>query len=467
MVSAFSAKPPQSATASFIAFSPGTRGFSGRIPPLPRKSGMIRQVLFHSFFLLYQVILTALLPAAALIARLRCRDGEDLRRMRSRYFCANLFRAAPSGGKTARRVILVHAVSLGEAQVAHKVAAGLMEGMDLEVLVTVSTRAGYDYLARQHLEGMHCLYLPVDWLPYHLALFSRWRISRLVVVEHDIWPGMLLAARLLKVPAILVNGHFSARSIRAYRRAAFFPACLLGLFERLDLQQETVRDALMKLGVPSARLRVTGSLKLLGASPVAYDPEISRHALTFGSCHSAEFDIIVEAVAALRARDPGRDIFLVPRHPHRAKGLHEKLLLRGIDAGYTDDWRRETSTPERVLVVAQFGVLRTLYCQSAAAVVCGSLVEGLGGHNLLEPYQCGAVGLYGTGIHAQADLDRFLQGCGISMQIHDVPSLLETLDALLRDPPRQARIIDDFNRCIKAQQVQISTYFLEMRQWCS
>ena len=98
-----------------------------------------------------------------------------------------------------------------------------------------------------------------------LALGEQ-RLARgvLALVELELWPNWVRAARDAGAAVCVVNGRLSARSHRGYRRAR---ALLRPTFRSLSVvaaQGQEYADRFLDLGMPASRVRVTGSIKFDG-----------------------------------------------------------------------------------------------------------------------------------------------------------------------------------------------------------
>eukprot|EP01136_Pigoraptor_vietnamica_P018333 Opistho-1_new@64674 len=89
-------------------------------------------------------------------------------------------------------------------------------------------------------------------------------------------------------------------------------------------------------------------------------------------------------------------------------------------------------TKERVILIDKMGVLSSFYQIADLAIVGGSFVPGIGGHNIFEPIQCGAPVVFGPYMHTQQEfVDLILQAqAGVQIQRH---TLHDCLFELLQD----------------------------------
>jgi 3-deoxy-D-manno-octulosonic-acid transferase len=140
-----------------------------------------------------------------------------------------------------------------------------------------------------------------------------------------------------------------------------------------------------------------GNLKQAG-EPLPADPaELASLQTRLGdrlvwlaaSTHPGEDEIALEAHRLVRAERPDALLIIAPRHPVRGSAIES--LAR--DQGFAVLRRSAGAAPERgaeVYVADTLGELGLWYRLAAASLVGGSLIEGTGGHNPLEPALLGA-----------------------------------------------------------------------------
>src|SRR5581483_4264568 len=167
-----------------------------------------------------------------------------------------------------RKVIWVHAVSVGEVVAASR----LIEELDVRlaqsdgqrardawrVMISTTTRTG-QALARQRFGGQRVFYFPLD-LGWAVRSWLRaLKPHLLVLVETEFWPRMLAECRRRRIPVAVVNARISDRSWPRYRRLAWMWRRLLGGLAVVLAQSELDAERLTALG--AAHVRVGGNLK--------------------------------------------------------------------------------------------------------------------------------------------------------------------------------------------------------------
>lgn len=421
----------------------------------------ISGLCFGLFMVVYQLTLLLVMPFLLFKGLKGAENPDERKRALERFLAFSVFKC-PRPEKEARQTILIHAVSLGEAKVAWELAKRL-DGDKYRICVTVTTLSGFQYLQGVLPDTRDVVYLPIDFLPYMFGLLSRLNVRKLYVVEHDLWPGLLVCAHALGIRSFLINGHFSTSSLKVYKKISFISAFMLDFLDELHLQHEHELAALLDIGVRPEKMSVTGSLKLLTASDAVRSHLPDRFDVCFGSCHDVEYPYLVSVVAAIAQARPASKVLLVPRHPDNAGQLVQALQKEGIEALFTKDIGAAVNSTCDVVVLSQFGILMDAYSQSLIGVVCGSFEPPLKGHNLLEPLQCGAVSLHGPRIEAQHDMAIFMRSHGLEGEGLIGEALLRRILFYLDNPAARVSVVEKYPAAITARKKKMEDYFTSLR----
>ena len=109
-----------------------------------------------------------------------------------------------------QRVIWLHAVSVGEANLAVQLVERLQAADSESVyVVSTTTTTGMGVLQRRLQEGVSAVYYPIDWLPFVKRAFKALNPAAVVLVEAEIWPNLFWEAETRSVPMTLVNARLS------------------------------------------------------------------------------------------------------------------------------------------------------------------------------------------------------------------------------------------------------------------
>jgi len=387
-------------------------------------------------YLVYNLLVSlaapGLLAASAASGGLRGRWRERL----------GLVPAPPAGG---RARIWMHAVSFGEVQVAATLMAAMnRRSSDLRFFLTTGTPAGLLAARETVSPDVPIAALPLDAYGGPARALRRVAPDLLVVIETEIWPNLLKAARHLGVKTMLANGRISADSYRLYRRFRFLFREALDRFDLMAMNHAVYRDRIVSLGADPRRVVVTGSAKydaLLDrvdpARAEQYRQELglapNRRILVAGSTRSGEEAVILEVFQRLKRDFPDLALVLAPRHVERAGGLVSLIQGKGLSVRRRSARGRPAPDGVDVILVDVMGELFFLYGLGEAAFCGGSLVP-LGGQNPLEPAAWAKPVLYGPHMNNFPEALGLLEESGAGMVVEDDWALYRRLAVLLKDP---------------------------------
>ena len=249
------------------------------------------------------------------------------------------FRAAVAG----RRVVWLHAVSVGEVNVCVQLIRALEPRLPgVTLLVSTTTSTGMGELRKKLPEHVLKMYYPIDRRGGVRRALDLVRPEAVILVEAEIWPNFLWELADRKVPLFLVNARLSERSFRGYRRCGFLFRNLFAEFSGVGAQNEIDAGRLRELGFRSEVVRVVGNLKFdaalgdgrrgLDARALLTQVGVAEDALVVvgGSTHAGEEALLAEQCGRLRARFPNLFLVAVPRHFERARAVAEELSARGV-----------------------------------------------------------------------------------------------------------------------------------------
>ena len=272
----------------------------GRAPgyPLPQGECLLPR-------LVYTVLFYLLMPLVILRLLWRARRAPAYARRWGERF--GLGPTLP----TDRKVIWVHAVSVGETLAALPLIRALQQDYpDARLVVTTMTPTGSERVRAAFGDSVHHVYAPYD-LPGAVARFLRRTHPELVVImETELWPNTLLGCARRGIPVVLANARLSARSAAGYRRVAPLVRQMLADLSTVAAQTSDDGQRFVELGLSPERLVVTGNIKFdldIDAARRHRAAELSRQwrgetgrpVWLAASTHRGEDAILLDAVASV------------------------------------------------------------------------------------------------------------------------------------------------------------------------
>ena len=366
--------------------------------------------------LAYRVAASAAGPFAPAILRWRARRGkEDPLRLGERL-------GRPGVARGEGPLVWLHGASVGEGLSLLPLAAhirALRPG--LAILITTGTRASAELIGQRLPDGVVHQFSPIDTPAAANRFLSHWRPSLGVFVESELWPNLIAASDASGIRLALVSAKISHTSWRNWRRV---PGAARGVLRSFDLI--LARDAEARARVESLGGQVEGlwDAKLAAPARGAEEPDLTGHRrqarnlrlIVAVSTHPGEEALVARAFAASVKDIPNARLVIVPRHPDRGPEVEGVVRAEGLTTA-----RRSLGgdlTCAQAFVADTMGELGLWYRLATLAIVGGSLIPGVGGHNPLEPARLGCPFVSGAHVEfwpiyrdlVEADATRLVAG---------------------------------------------------------
>ncbi len=395
-------------------------------------------MLLFLYNFLWTLSLIIVLPLLSLSGNLRLTErlGLDL----------------PANSSRKKRV-WIHALSVGEVISAIPLVRALKARYpSRSVVFTVKTSQGMEVAVKELGNIVDALVpMPVDLWWSNSRIFHFVCPSVLILVEGDIWPGLLSHLKKRNVKVLLVNGRISPRTSRAYRRFSFFVRPMLDKIEMFLMQSAVDRERLIKAGVSPEKVENTGNIKF---DRVWRPMEIEERdhwvrllnmrpedtVWVAGSTHEGEEELILETYKRLKGYFPRLFLIIAPRRIERAGDIYNMSVGMGLDAVTRSSLAvSEEGRPHDVVLLDTIGELERIYGLAHISFVGGSMVP-VGGHNLLEPASFGCPVLFGEYTHNFMLMSQWLSESGGGLRITDREDLFLKMKTLLSDRELSARM---------------------------
>ena len=338
----------------------------------------------------------------------------------------------------------VHALSVGEVLSAVPLVAHLKAAFpEKNIVLSVTTRSGMA-LAREKFSGrVACIMtLPLDAWWSTRRVINCVRPSVFILVETDLWPGLLGFLKQKGVKSFLVNGRISPRTLKSYKKA---PAVVRRMFAPLEyclMQTDLDRDRLLQLGMDREKVLTTGNIKfdreMFTMGPhekgqwletFGFEPEMQLWVA--GSTHKGEEAVLLGVFHDLKQKFPLLRLIIAPRDVGRSHEISSMVRNQGMAVALRTMVLKKND-PCDVLVLDTVGELGYVYGVGSAAFVGGSLIP-FGGHNLLEPADVGIPVLFGPHTHNFESMSESILKIGGGIRVQDGAELYDAMERLLSD----------------------------------
>jgi 3-deoxy-D-manno-octulosonic-acid transferase len=307
-----------------------------------------------------------------------------------------------------RADLWIQAASSGESYLAWSILKKLHPHKPVTVIVTSNTRQGLDIIDRaiaditpnQRGVSACSAYFPFDKPSIMETAVKTIHPRIMVLLESEIWPGLLAALKKHGCRTVIVNGRITARSLTRYLICPSFWR-LIGPDKILAISKSDAKRFATIFGKKYVEVMSNIKFDNIGDITHGIDTEKSLGKivragtpfLVLGSTRQEEEPEVEKIILNIHHRCPDTVIGLFPRHMHRI--TYWKEVLNRIAIPWMLRSQIETPVPEGTVILWDiFGELSSAYELSKGAFVGGTLGP-LGGQNFLEPLTCGIVPVIG------------------------------------------------------------------------
>ena len=293
--------------------------------------------------------------------------------------------------------IWMHAVSVGEVQVAGQLMRALRE-IDPSVRFVFSTTSstGWKTAEKEVSQRDVLIYNPIDFPCLVRKAFDLIRPKAIILTETEIWPNFIREAKRRDIPLFLANGRISDRSAPRYKALRCFFGEIFRCFSKTYIQSELDADRLVAAGADRAKMEVTGSFKF---DVARRRPEKEAELRTWigegrvllgGSTWPGEDEVLLRILPELPAEVK---LVIAPRHFEKADAVEANIAKAGYRCIRRSRGESVKDVPQSgdskcVYLADTTGELMGLFGIASAAFVGKSLCAH-GSQNMIEPCLCG------------------------------------------------------------------------------
>lgn len=335
--------------------------------------------------------------------------------------------------------IWIHAASVGESGVAvslEKIVERIAPERD--ILLSATTRTGLRRLLK--MQGPNCSVcaLPADFPLFVSIAMSRVKPSAIIIVETELWPNLLLAAKRRAIPVILVNGRISETTLTWARRFPKSFKKVASCVEYFLMKSENDAGNLEETGVSRDSIEVFGNLKSAGIPKEVILAKVERKPMIVaGSIRPKEFGELLAAFDVVKGKYPGALFVAAPRHLNVVAKLTNALEEHELDFVLRSSG--EPPGEADVYILNTMGELLSFYAACDVAFVGGTLAD-YGGHNPLEPAYFGKPVLFGPYQSANSEAFDALISASGGRTVNNAEELANVIIQLLDDENKRNKM---------------------------
>ena len=334
--------------------------------------------------------------------------------------------------------VYIHAVSVGEVLLALKLIARWREERPGEHFMLVPTTATGMAVAREKAPGdVRVIYAPLDFGWLIRRVMTRFSPRVVVLIESELWAGLLTQCEALGIPVVVANARLSPRSEKRLMKVRGLMGPILSTLDAVGVPEPEDVERWVSVGVRREVLKVTGNLKFdpNGAILPQKRPEFQEMLAAFEgerpiamaiSTFAKEEEWLAEAFLAAGALP-----VIVPRHAERRDEVRAAVAKR---TGRSVVLRSQFEKPESgaVFIIDSTGELRD-WTAHADIVVVGKSFFAKGGQNPAEAIQAGVPVVTGPHMANFEPLVTELKKVGGLTMVQTQEELIAALTKLLKN----------------------------------
>ncbi len=357
--------------------------------------------------------------------------------------------------------VWVHAVSLGELRSAVPLIRALLDRGE-RIVTTLFTPAGRREAERVFAADITAGRMRVVWVPLETSwafagFFRAYRPRYGLVMEIEIWPRMVFAARAAGVPLLMCNAQYPSRALardsKGWRLRQAVMRGFAGALVKSDLQARRFAS----VGVRN--IAVTGELRFdqpvppaqvaAGLAARAWIGASERRVITIASAVEGEDATYLQAIRALRADHAAKALPMplfvyVPRRPERFDDVAQHLVAEGFSVLRRSvvwpsldpmGWGPKPACPD-IFLGDSLGEMYA-YLAMADQVIVGGGFTAKGAHNISEALVLGKPVLTGPQTWTIEYPFAEAEAAGVALSVPDADGLAQALIGGFAPAPSQ------------------------------
>lgn len=395
--------------------------------------------------LAYRIFTTLLYPFLFIFVYYRkIFNKEDPIRYKEKILVSH-FRVSKKKGS---KLIWFHAASIGELKSIVPIINKInVNHKNLRFLITTTTLSSGNFakIELKEIDNAEHRYFPLD-VPFLIRKFlCQWKPDKIFLVDSEIWPNLILAAKNLDIPIALINARLTLKSFKRWIVFRDTAKYIFKIFSLCLCSNAESKNFLEKLG--SRKVYYKGNIKLIEKIGKNDDFKDNRNYLSdkrfwvAASTHKNEEEFCLKTHMELKKKFKDLITVIAPRHIERSKKIKyisEKLKLNTQILNENENIQKNNE----ILIVNYFGALNKYFKHAKSVFIGKSLDKGLknvSGQNPIEATKLQCKIYHGPYVYNFQDIYKILEDNNISTKI-ETP--LELSKHLTKDLESSIKIID-------------------------
>ena len=329
---------------------------------------------------LYRVLTTLLYPFLfTFIFYRKIIKKEDPKRYKEKILVSH-FKVAK---KEKSKLIWFHAASIGEFKSIIPIIKKLsINNKNFKFLVTTSTLSSGN-LAKIQLKKINNTfhrYFPFDVNFIIKKFLYLWKPDKIFLVDSEIWPNLILAAKDYKIPIALINARLTSKSFDRWMTFPNTARNIFGIFSLCLCSNIETKKNLKKLNIKKVYYK--GNIKLFGETDKTkisnvYKKNLLNKKFWFAaSTHKNEDEFCLKTHLEVKKKFNDIVTIIAPRHIDRAKEIKSLSKKYNLSAQILNKDGNILKNNE-IIIINYFGALNSFFKYAKSVFIGKSMLKSL------------------------------------------------------------------------------------------
>ena len=344
--------------------------------------------------------------------------------------------------KDETKLIWFHAASIGEFKSIVPIIEELIKIDNIEILITTTTLSSGNLAEKicKNFDKIHHRFFPLDINFLIERFFKEWRPDRIILVDSEIWPNLILTAKRNKIPLALINARLTKKTFSRWMR---FPNTAKKIFNIFDLclaSNNETKDYLKKLDTKNVYFN--GNIKLISKIDEKKIKNLNANFLSSrrfwlaASTHKGEELFSLKVHKKIKEKYADILTIIAPRHIDRSKEIYDLSNNLNLKTQLLNEGER-ISDEKEIIIINSFNILENYFKYAKSVFIGKSLLKELksdSGQNPIDAAKLRCRVYHGPYVYNFEEIYEILKKNNIARKIEAIEDLSSNLIKDLESP---------------------------------
>jgi len=390
-------------------------------------------------FLAYKILTSLLYPFLLILIFIRKYFNKEHHiRYKEKVFFSNF----NVDRKDETKLIWFHAASIGEFKSIVPIIEELIKIENIEILITTTTLSSGNLAEKicKNFDKMHHRFIPLDINFLIERFFEQWRPDRIILVDSEIWPNLILTAKKNKIPLALINARLTKKTFSRWMR---FPNTAKKIFDIFDLclaSNNETKDYLKTLNIKNVYFN--GNIKLISKIDEKKIKNLNANHLSSrrfwlaASTHKGEELFSLKVHKKIKEKYKDIITIIAPRHIDRSKEIYDLSNNLNLKTQLLNEGEI-ISDEKEIIIINSFNVLENYFKYAKSVFIGKSLLKELksdSGQNPIDAAKLRCRIYHGPYVYNFEEIYEILKKNNIARKIEGLEDLSSNLIKDLESP---------------------------------